>query len=179
MKHKVGDKVLIKGEVINNSQFGECRVEILNTPDDDVRYMWFKDEDLEDPRSEMTAEEAWDIARKLVVLPEEGGYSGEEMNEIFGYRFAHEIYENNTLTEAKEKIDAWKKSKEEIIIGDVYEHKDYDYRKCIVTSIFGDEIFYINFDGSCMSYNRSKFNNLYFKTGKHIDVESFLKQISE
>lgn len=179
MKHKVGDKVFIKGKVINNSQFGECRVEILNSTDDDLRYMWFKDEDLEEPGSEMTAEEAWEIARKITVTTDFGGYNGYEFQEIFDTAASRCVMKNFTFTEAKEKIEAWKKSKEEIIIGDVYEHKDYDYKKCIVTSIFGDEIYYINFDGSCSSCNRSKFNNLYFKTGKHIDITSLLKQISE
>ena len=174
MKHKVGDKVFIKGKVINNSQFGECRVEILNAPDDDVRYMWFKDEDLEEPGSEITAEEAWELARKLVVLPEEGGYSGEEMNEIFGYRFAHEIYENNTLTEAKEKIDAWEES-QNIKVGDIV--KDAWDRFAVVTFIeSSSKIAIMYYDGDTLeSTNIDKFK----KTGKRIDIESFLKQISE
>lgn len=174
MKHKVGDKVFIKGKVINNSQFGECRVEILNAPDDDLKYMWFKDEDLEEPGPEMTAEEAWDIARRLVVLPEEGGYSGEEMNEIFGYRFAHEIYENNTLTKVKAKIEAWEESKN-IKVGDIV--KDAWDRFAVVTFIeSSSKIAIMYYDGDTLeSTNIDKFK----KTGKRIDIESFLKQISE
>lgn len=173
MEHKVGDKVLVQGEVINNSQNGECRIKFNNGD-----MLWLSDSII-DNNSFMTAEEAWDIARKITVTPDFGGYSGYELKEIFDSAASIRVMKNFTFAEAKEKIEVWENSKKEILIGDVYEHKDYDYRKCIVTSIFGDEIYYINFDGSCNSCNRRKFNNLYFKTSKHIDITSFLKQISE
>lgn len=121
MKHKVGDKVLIKGEVINHSQFGECRVSISGCTENDKVYMWFNDDAI--------------------------------IEDII-------IEDNNT----------------EVKIGDIVEDK-WGNGPAVITSINGDLTYCIMYhDGDVVeSIDMDEFT----KTGKHIDIESFLKQISE
>lgn len=117
--------------------------------------------------------EAWDLARKIAVIPKDGGYGGSKLIEIFNTALLNEIF-NLTYSEATAKVEAWEKAKEKINVGDVLEGIYDNEVKCIVTNLCPDNMAYLVFDdGTAGVY---ELDNLK-KTGRHID--SFLKQIGE
>ena len=117
--------------------------------------------------------EAWELARKIVLYGEDV-YSGKELKEIFDCTHTQEIIRNHTYPEAAAKVAKWKKTKEEIKDGDVLEGIYDNNLKCIVTNLYTDNIAYLVFDDGTAGFH--ELDN-FKKTGRHIDIDSFLKQI--
>ena len=116
--------------------------------------------------------EAWELARKIVI---QNGYSSCDLYEIFGKSDLQHVLENYTYTEVTAKVAEWEKAKEEIKDGDVLEGIYDNEVKCIVTNLCPDNMAYLVFDdGTAGVY---ELDNLK-KTGRHIDIDSFLKQIA-
>lgn len=68
--------------------------------------------------AEKGAEEAWELATKIVVLSCNGGFSGDEMREIFNSASPGLIMKNHGYARAKAMVEAWekaKKAKEEVL----------------------------------------------------------------
>ena len=158
MKYKVGDEVLVKAKIITgvrkyfgveveDNRFDVCEDNIIHVPD-------------------MTAEEAWGIARKLVREYFE--------NEEFGsnYKSSYDLLMKFSPQEAKAKIEVWEAEKE-IKVGD---EVDICGDKGIVTSFGtdGNSIHVLFSDGIVTSYRKDKCIK---KTGRHIDIDGILKQI--
>ena len=115
--------------------------------------------------------EAWELARKIVI---QNGYSSCDLYEIFGKSDLQHVLENYTYTEATAKVAEWKKAKEEIKVGDVLEDMASSKVKCVVTNIYPSNMAYLVFsDGSAGIHELENMK----KTGRHIDIDSFLKQI--
>lgn len=160
MEYKVGDEVLVKARI--TSVFSTAY-----TADCSCGNFYLKNEDiLQEPQ--MNAEEAWEIAKKILLYPAHGGFNATELEEIFG-RTEH-LWEL-TPQEAKAKIEAWKAEKE-IKVGDVVTVSAYEG---IVTRDVDEQGYYALLlrDGDVGYYQRSSFK----KTGRHIDIEGLLKQI--
>ena len=115
--------------------------------------------------------EAWELARKIVLT---NGYSDDDLYEIFNCCGLHKVLKDFTYQEAATKVEEWEKAKEEIKDGDVLEGIYDNNIKCIVTSLCHYNMAYLVFDdGTTGVYDLDNFK----KTGKHIDIDSFLKQI--
>ena len=71
MKYKVGDEVLVKVRMVGDRSYGYA----LETYDD-LLFTAKKDEVI--PVPDMTAEEAWELAKKILLYPD------HEIEEIFG-----------------------------------------------------------------------------------------------
>ena len=117
--------------------------------------------------------EAWELAQQVYFLQEFGGYNNNELIEIFGTASIGEIL-RYTYTEAAAKVAEWEKTKEEIKDGDVLEGIYDNNLKCIVTNLYTDNIAYLVFDDGTAGFH--ELDN-FKKTGRHIDIDSFLKQI--
>ena len=118
--------------------------------------------------------EAWELAKKIYLSEEEGGYDGAELFEIFDEASLSDIY-RLSYPEAAAKVAEWEKTKEEICVGDVVRFKGNNSVEFCVTDILDDSFLYgINAKGGLYSDTNIKFVK---KTGKHIDIDSFLKQI--
>ena len=116
---------------------------------------------------------AWELARKIAVIPKDGGYGGSKLIEIFNTALNNEIF-NLTYPEAAAKVAEWEKAKEEIKVGDVLENIYISKVKCVVTNLYPDNMAYSIFgDGTAGMHELNNFK----KTGHHIDIDSFLKQI--
>ena len=115
--------------------------------------------------------EAWELARKIILGQSEGGMNDEDYKGAFGSGIA-EIYviKNYTYSEAAEKIAEWEKAKEEIKVGDVVSHEE---KNGVVIS--KGTICFRGFtdDGTPFEWYKERCT----KTGRHIDIDSFLKQI--
>lgn len=117
--------------------------------------------------------EAWELARKITCQPINGGFNRSEFEEIFGYDYISDVFEKYTYQEAAAKVAEWEKAKEEIKVGDVFEFTTGN--KAVVMKVYEDgEVTLFFLDGGCGIY---KPDESWHKTGNHIDVDSFLKQI--
>lgn len=120
--------------------------------------------------------EAWEMARKIAVIPKNGGYGGSKLIEIFNTALIDEIL-NLTYPFAAAKVAEWEKAKEEIKRGDIIRNKSYTTSEFCVTEINCDGLLYgIGRYGSTYS---GKNPEDWEKTGRHIDIDGFLKQIGE
>ena len=118
--------------------------------------------------------EAWELARKITCQPINGGFNRSEFEEIFGDSYISDIFKKYNYYEAAAKVEEWEKAKEEIKDGDVLEGIYDSNLKCIVTNLYTDNIAYLMFDDGTAGFH--ELDN-FKKTGRHIDIDSFLKQI--
>ena len=117
------------------------------------------------------AEAAWELARKIVL---KNGYSAYDLHEIFNCCGSHQALEDYTYPEAAAKVAEWEKAKEEIKVGDVLEYIYDSNVKCTATNLYPNNMAYLVFDdGTAGMHELDDFK----KTGRHIDIDSFLKQI--
>lgn len=117
------------------------------------------------------AEDAWKLARKIVI---QDGYSAYDLYEIFGCSDLQYVLENYTYQEAAAKVAEWEKAKEEIKVGDVLEDKYDSNVKCTVTNLYPSNMAYLVFDDGTAGMHKL---DTFKKTGRHMDIDSFLKQI--
>ena len=117
--------------------------------------------------------EAWELARKCMLMTdrEREAIFGSGHNALYGV-LTYFDYKN-----AAAKVAEWEKAKEEIKVGDVFQ--DDDGNNAIVTSIKGNTIYYMWDDGDTRSGFAEDVKKHFTKTGRHIDIDSFLKQIGE
>lgn len=120
--------------------------------------------------------EAWELARKIVSDIYHDGYNLDELKEIFDSPCYGEIFDLG-YSEAAAKVAEWEKAKEEIKVGDVYMSRvgnyfviyDIDHEKGIAKILWSD------LSNSARELDDIK--EYYIKTGRHIDIDGFLKQI--
>lgn len=120
--------------------------------------------------------EAWELARKIVDMPlkTKKGIWGREVFLPTLDEILDEIFKN-TYPEAAEKVAEWEKVKGKICVGDVVRFKGNNSVEFCVTDILDDSFLYgINAEGGIYSDINIEFVE---KTGKHIDIDGFLKQI--
>ena len=119
--------------------------------------------------------EAWELAKKIKLIFQNSGTRIGEVEKIFGNYFFADIFENYTYPEAAAKLAEWEKAKEEIYVGDVVRFKENNSVEFCVTDTLDDRFLYgINTEGGIYSDINIEFVE---KTGRHIDIDSFLKQI--
>ena len=115
------------------------------------------------------AEAAWELVRKIVKM------------KLFDYK---EIFNSQTLRtainmtypEAAAKVEAWEKAKEEIKAGDIVKiHEGNDNDLCVLY-VSTDKKYYNAVDEYGAVYNMLT-KGMITKTGRHIDIDGFLKQI--
>ena len=114
---------------------------------------------------------AWELARKIVLPQSQGGMNDEDYMKVFGSGVsAPYIMNNYTYTEAAAKVAEWEKAKEEVKVGDVVSHEE---KYGVVIS--EGTICFRGFtdDGTPFEWYKERCT----KTGRHIDIDSFLKQI--
>ena len=118
----------------------------------------------------MTAEEAWDLARKIEAM------RSDVLLEIFDMDSCYCILQDFTPQEAKDKIEAWE-AEEEIDAGDVViETSDAgnEYIGCVARITSAQDYVHIIYpDGSTNITLTKKLK----KTGRNIDIKGFLNQI--
>ena len=178
MGYKVGDEVLVKA-VINDICVGKVNsyeVKAVDNPmcGSSARVIYVREEDVL-PVPTMTAEETWEIARRIVGCSEHG-LEETKRREIFSRDDAFDVFNLFTEHEAKARIEAWEAEKE-IKVGDEVEFDDSAndlHRSMYVTSKYNDTDYCgicRNGDTYCVHKSELK------KTGRHIDIEGLMEQI--
>lgn len=124
--------------------------------------------ELQDEAYETGLREAWELAITI-----EHGLIKSELKEIFGTDNEMYIVKEYTPQEAKSKIEAWEKSKEEIKVGDVVEIPRTK-NLAVVCKIYPEnERFAIMYSDGTVG----TFYGMPEKTGEHIDIQSILEGI--
>ena len=117
-------------------------------------------------------EAAWELAKKIVL---KNGYSAYDLHEIFNCCGSHQALEDFTYPEAAAKVAEWEKGKDEIKVGDIVKTKCNTSFEFCVTDIDCNGYLY-GIGGYGETYS-DKNPEDWKKTGRHIDIDSFLKQI--
>lgn len=170
--YKVGDEVFVKGEIVEviKDVPYPIKVEVCCT----TVPLLFTEEELFTVRKtyEQGLADAWELAKKIAKM------SYDECRDIFGKGGFHLVAYGFTVEEALAKIEAYEKKENEIKVGDEVIHEtDSTKRQFFVTYIGGNMISGIEKNGDTHGFS---FPNQYIrKTGKHIDIEEFLKQLRE
>ena len=117
-------------------------------------------------------QEAWKLAQKIALYKRDGGFSIDELEEIFETQYWTDVF-LLTYSEATAKVAEWKKAKEEICVGDMVEFTNGI--KAVVIKVYEDgEIALLFSDGG---YGTYKPHRNWHKTDRHIDVNAWLAQI--
>ena len=119
--------------------------------------------------------EAWELAKKIVDDVWNGGYSEGKLKQIFGYAISQLCIVKNTYPEAAAQVAEWEKAKEEIKVGDIVKSKsDIPVEFCVTEISCHGRLYGIGRNGGTYSNKNPKD---WEETGRHIDIDSFLKQI--
>ena len=119
------------------------------------------------------AEAAWELARKINDMDI---YDTEEIFIEAGAFHLGNVLENYTYPEAAAKVIEWEKAKEEIKVGDIVKIREGNNNDLCVLCMSTDKKYYNAVDGyGAVYYLLTK--EMIAKTGRHIDIDSFLKQI--
>jgi len=129
------------------------------------------------------AEQAWELAKKISTDSEDGGYTCDELQKIFGTRYPYKVFEAHTVHEAFAKLKAYEEKKAqdlEIKIGDEVEFiNDREGRegdKHIVSYTYGEK--FDGIDDNGMTCKGCDIHDVR-KTGKHYNIAELLKKMKE
>lgn len=168
--YKVGDEVLIKGEVIEvvndvpypvKVRLGSDNGGLVFTNDE----LCYSDKIVK--TYEMGLSDAWELAKKISLPVSRGGLSCDEFAKIFGDIYTNDVFFNLTATEALAKIEVYEKEKE-IKVGSIVGNCAGDFG--VVTGVERERYYVVWSDGSCNSYEKERLTN----TGK---TTKFLKEL--
>ena len=175
-KYKVGDKIVLT--VTSTNEMGCLPCYVLN---DDLILSKQDIDKYTEPLSTYTeqaradgAETAWELARKIFDM------ETNDIEDIFITEDAWNlgtVLNNYTYAEAAAKVAEWEKVKE-IKVGDILEDRD-EGNKVIVTNLKGQVICILWDDGRIGTTYIESAKGIFRNTGRHIDIDSFLKQIGE
>ena len=123
------------------------------------------------------AEAAWELAKKIILPQSQGGMSIDDFVAIFGSCISETyIMKNYSYTEAAAKVAEWENEKDEIKVGDIVKIREGNNNDLCVLCMSTDKKYYNAVDGyGAVYYMLTK--EMITKTGRHIDIDSFLKQI--
>ena len=143
-------------------------------------------EELEDAQKEIDEayqrglDDAWEAARKISVIELNGGLRGNELMKIYGTMDIHKIYDDNTASEAIEKLKAYEEQKAdgEIKVGDTVNIKGTSRKNGdgIVTKSWDNDRYFIMWaDGTGGIWAKECIE----KTGRHFDIPKILEGMKE
>lgn len=169
MKYNVGNEVLIKGIIVAVDESKKNSPYWVGVPNG-MGY-WLSESDITDKTYAQGLADAWELAKQIERM------QFVEREKLFGLHGFWEILQKHTPQEALAKIEAYER--EGVIkLGDEVVHSCDGYKtKFYVTYLNASQIKGIDKDGNTHYYTLP--NRHIKKTGKHIDIESFLKQIGE
>lgn len=176
--YKVGDEVLIKGEVIEvmNDVPYPVRVRLGS---DNGGIVFTNDEVCYADKIVKTYEQgladAWELAGKLVFSEKNGGFNVRRIEEIFGTQRYPDVFRWFTAEEALAKIEDYERTKE-IKVRSIVKDKRTGGLGVITGFNCGGQVYVMWCDGSCGLHEKDEFMN----TGRMAEgLEGLLRQIGE
>lgn len=131
-KYKTGDYLI--AEVIGGGDDGVYLKGLGYVYDKDLGHT----EKYDPNEAEKAAQEAWDLARKIVLLIADGGYTIETLKDIFGTIAPYDIMKAYaSYADAKAKVDAYEQ-RNQIKVGDVVKRDNGD--EILVTRVWSGDM---------------------------------------
>jgi hypothetical protein len=168
---KVGDEVFVKGKITGTQSGSKYKFDVRLC---EAKHLFYSEKEMipVSKNYEQGLADAWELAKKIGAEIDCGGLSNYEVFTMFGTHCTSEVFGKLTYEEALAKIEAYEKEKEikvgdEVRCGNVY--GVVTYSKNGYASVMWK-------DGSIGDECECKDLT---KTGKHIDIESLLRQIGE
>ena len=182
-KFNVGDKVYLEGKIgkYDESDNTYC-VDYFDYCKETHSTVWVKNAVLHptDEAYNKGLNDAWELARKIVLPMDEGGYTADELRNIFSKNTYMAAMRDFTPQEALAKVKAYEDERNEIKVGDVVKLKSvYAEGEGIVTKITETNICLLYKNGNCNNNkcsSNSSIDRYFEKTGKHFDsIDEFMK----
>lgn len=115
--------------------------------------------------------EAWEMAKRIFLPKEDGGFGAEQLKEIFGTAKPENIFGKYTPQQAKEKIELWETTLEEIQVGDVVKVNFPIPRTGVVIAKADNYVVWFN-ENLVVDYQKNRIH----KTGQTINIQGTLKR---
>lgn len=132
---------------------------------------------------EKGSEDAWELARKIVMHTEDGGFTVDKLGGCFGMVCYFDILRDHTYEQAQAKVKEYEEKKNELIPGDVVRVKNRDgvqIDKAVVVYDSADVCRVISRVTAAIDIIRyTKTNYIISKTGEHIDIQPLLDVLKE
>ena len=173
----VGDKVYLECEVIDKDMSDNThQLKYKTWHDNELQTDFVKNDVLHstDELYNKGLNDGWELAKKIVVSPTNGGYTAGELLKIFGTM--ESILNAYTPQEALAKVKAYEE-RNEIKVGDVVRLKDCCVEG-IVTRVDSRNIYRLFKDGSTTKEAFEDFEDFedFEKTGEHFDsIDEFMR----
>lgn len=171
----IGDKVYLEGKI---SEYDEKDNTYCVDYSDYHKFThtscWIKDDVLypADEDYNKGLNDAWELAKKIVLPRRDGGYSWQKFERIFDYRDYDSVLKAFTPQEALAKVKEYEE-RDEIKVRDVVKLKGLSC-KAIVTRVTETNIYLLFKDGSCAF---RCYKEGFEKTDEHFDsIDEFMKQ---
>ena len=173
MNYKTGDEVWVKAKVLSVDSTDKHPYEIGIVESKYGETDWVGEIDIADKTYAQGLYDAWELAKKIYHAPCDGGYSADEIKNIFGCTIG--IMSKFTAEEALAKIEAYEKEKE-IKVKTIVETHDGSH-KGVVTLVREKGDFFVLWDnGTSDTYEKHEVKS----TGRTAEsLESLLRQIGE
>lgn len=177
----IGDRVYLEGKIgkYDESDNTYC-VDYFDYHKETYSTVWVKGAALHatDDNYNKGLNDAWELAKKITLPTDNGGYSCKELENIFNYRSPESIFKAFTPQEALAKAKEYDE-RNEIKVRDVVRLKG-GHNEGIVTSITETNICLLYKDGNCISSSSSGINRYFEKTGKHFDsIDEFMRSADD
>lgn len=152
-------------------------IEIANICEMAIAYLDMVQKD--NDRYNQGLQDAWELAKKIAMEKSNGGFDSYEIADIFGFNDMDAIFMSYTPQEALAKLKAYEEAQEEIKVGDVVEVKVVNKSiPFVIIAIYGERTWGYEIGESEFEIPLQDITKLTMKkTGKHIDIQSVLKQI--
>jgi hypothetical protein len=109
-------------------------------------------------------EDAWEVAKKIVLGPEDGGMSENDLFSAFGRYVCQAILREWTITKVIEAMEEWEKKRKDIHVGDEIWDKDGECKAVVMDEgNDGDIIVVLTENGCVEEWERCEVS----KSGKH------------
>ena len=135
-----------------------------------------------DKEYERGCNDAWELARKISMRSIDGGYTRDELLEIFGYLSTTDVFRfYKAYSEARREVRDYEKKKEEAKLkpGDVVEYELCgEIEKAIFLYESDDYYWVIKELGACPQ-KLGKLDFTLSKTYKHVNLEGLFEELKE
>ena len=168
MQYKVGDEVLIKGRILVVDHTDRDYPYEVRIDEKSIENLWISEDMIAESKTYAQGlADAWELAKKILNMKIDVAV------EVFDCTRLFDVMDKFNPEEALAKLESYEKEKE-IKVGDVVSFED-ETKALVVDEALEKAVFVFTENGCVEKWDRT----LLKKTGKHIDIESLLKQIGE
>lgn len=172
----VGDKVFLECEVTDIDRSDNTyRLAFEDFADEESTIGWVDKEVLHPVNESYNRglNDAWELAKKIVLPDHLGGYTVDELKDIFDKNTFSPLMNTLTPQEALAKVKTYEEERNEIKVGDVVTYRG-SILEGIVTRVDGHVVYRLFRDGSCDGH---AYKEDLEKTGRHFDsIDEFIKR---